>query len=235
LIEAAAPELLDLPFAHQSWHPALGAPVTAPVLAAADAPLFGSWQWSVNRVPGVRAALAELFASVEIPLWQDVDRARLIDMLHQRRFDYFDLISLLGFAVAAIHQAGLAIPARLGEEPPPLPPDPDPPAVTGHVDGMRIVGNQVEIWGWAQTPDWPGAAVAVEARLDGRAVGVVSADQHRPDLAAAGIGDGRHAFAIRFDAGLLDGAERLVVAGVGSADPLTGGERTLDEPLPRDA
>ena len=235
LIEAAAPQLLDLPFAHQGWHPSLGAPVTAPVLAATDAPLFGSWQWSVNRVPGVRAALAELFASVEIPLWADVDRARLIDMLHQRRFDYFDLISLLGFTVAAIHQAGLALPARLGEEPAPLPPDPDPPAVTGHVDGMRIVGGTAEIWGWAQAPDWPGATVAVEVRLDGRPVAAASADQPRADLAAAGIGDGRHAFAIRFDAGLLDGVERLVVAGVGSVDPLTGGERAQDEPLPRDA
>lgn len=231
LIEAAAPELLDLPFAHQSWHPSLGAPVAAPVLAAADAPLFGSWQWSVNRVPGVRAALAELFASTEIPLWEDVDRARLIDMLHQRRFDYFDLISLLGFAVAAIHQAGLAVPVRLGEAPAPLPADAEPPAITGHVDGIRIAAGQVEIWGWAQAPDWPGAAVAVEARLDGRVVAVASADQHRPDLAAAGIGDGRHAFVIRFDAGRLDGAERLIIAGIGGSAPLIGGERDLDEQL----
>jgi len=235
LIEAAAPELLDLPFAHQNWHISLGAPANAPVLAAADAPLFGSWQWSVNRVPAVRAALADLFASVEIPLWEDVDRARLIEMLHHRRFDYFDLISLLGFAVAAIHQAGLAAPVRLGEEPARLPPDPDPPAVSGHVDGMRITGGQVEIWGWAQAAQWPGAAVAVEARLDGRTIATVSADQHRADLAAAGIGDGRHAFSIRFDAHRLDGAERLTVAGVGQTDALTGGERLLDEPLPRDA
>ena len=235
LIEAAAPELLELPFAHQSWHPSLGAPAPAPVLAAADAPLFGSWQWSVNRVPAVRAALAQLFASIEIPLWEDVDRARLIEMLHRRRFDYFDLISLLGFTVAAIHQAGLALPARLGEEPVRLPPDPDPPAVTGHVDGVRIAGERVEIWGWAHAPQWPGAAVAVEARLDGRVAAVASADQHRPDLAGVGIGDGRHAFFIRFDADLLDTATRLAVAAVGHADCLTGGERLLDEPLPREA
>ena len=30
LIEAAAPELIDLPFAHQSWHPSLGAPAARP-------------------------------------------------------------------------------------------------------------------------------------------------------------------------------------------------------------
>jgi len=107
--------------------------------------------------------------------------------------------------------------------------------VAGHVDGARIAGEQVEIWGWAQAPQWPGAAVAVETRLDGRTVAVTSADQHRPDLAAAGIGDGRHAFSLRFDARLLDGAESLTVAGLGRSDCLIGGERLLDEPLPRDA
>ena len=66
-------------------------------------------------------------------------------------------------------------------------------------------------------------------------VAAASADQLRPDLATAGIGDGRHAFTIRFDQGLLDGVEKIVVAGVGSAVPLTGGERTLDQQLPRDA
>ena len=235
LIEAAAPELLDLPFAHQSWHPSLGPPAKAPVLAAVDAPLFGSWQWSVNRVPAVRAALAELFVSTEIPLWEDVDRERLIEMLRRRRFDYFDLISLLGFAVAAIHQAGLALPARLGEVPDVLPPDPAPPAVTGHVDLLQVLGDQVEIYGWAYAVDWPGAAVAVEARLDGKVVAAAPAEQHRPDLAAAGIGDGRHGFRIRFAARLLDGAERLTIAAVGSPDPLIGGERVLDEQLPHEA
>ncbi len=239
LIEAAAPELLDLPFAHQSWHPSLGAAVATPVLAAADTPLFGSWQWSVNRVPGVRAALASLFASTEIPLWEDVDRARLIDLLHQRRFDYFDLISLLGFAIAAIHQAGLALPARLGEAESPLSPDLPAPAVTGHADVFRIAGDRAEIHGWAWAPDWPGAAVAVEAKLDGSAVAVASADQKRADLASAGIGDGSHGFTIRFDAALLDGARMLTVAGVGSTEPLGGGARVLDGvrdwQLPRDA
>jgi hypothetical protein len=235
LIEAAASELIDLPFAHQSWDPALGAPVVAPVLAAAGSPLFGSWQWSVNRVPGVRAALAELFASVEIPLWDDVDRARLIDALHQRRFDYFDLISLLGFAVAAIHQAGLALPVKLGGDAIPVFGDDDPPPVTGHVDVLRIEDGEVRIDGWAWAPDWPGAGIAVEARLDGRPVAVAAADRHRPDLADAGIGDGHHGFSIRFDAGLLDGAARISVAGIADRVPLTGGECLVDEALPRDA
>ena len=119
----------------------------------------------------------------------------------------------------------------------PLPPALPRPADRGSVDvdGARIAGERVEVWGWAHAPQWPGAAVAVEARLDGRTVAVGSADQHRPDLAAAGIGDGRHAFSIRFDARLLEEAERLTIAGVGQLDCLAGGERRLDEPLPRDA
>jgi hypothetical protein len=233
LVEAAAPELLDLPFAHQSWHPSLGAGMAAPVLAPADAPLFGSWQWSANRVPAVRAALAQLFASVEIPLWEDVDRARLIDMLHQRRFHYFDQISLLGFAVAAIHQAGLALPVRIGGAQPSLSSADPAPSVTGHVDLVRIAGDKVEVHGWAHAPEWPGAAVAVEARLDGRIVAKASADRPRPDLAAAGIGDGRHAFLLRFDAGLLDGAERLTIAGLDRSEALIGGERVLNPLSPR--
>jgi len=235
LIEATAPALIDLPFAHQSWDPSLGAPAVAPILAAAGSPLFGSWQWSVNRVPGVRAALAELFASAEIPLWEDVDRASLIDALHQHRFDVFELISLLGFAVAAIHQSGQGLPVKLGGAKPATLEEPAPPRIVGHVDAVSVEGGKVNVSGWAHAPEWPGAGVAVEVLIDGRSAALAAADQHRPDLAAAGIGDGRHAFVVQFDAALLEGAERLTIAGLGSAEPLTGGERVLDEPLPLSA
>lgn len=235
LIEAAAPELLDLPFAHQSWHPALGIPEVPPILAAPGAALFGSWQWSVNRVPSVRAALARLFASVDIPLWEDVDRARLIDALRQRHFDYFDLISLLGLAVAAIHQAGLALPVKLGGVQPPAEPESAQPPIVGHVDIVCRDGAVVQVDGWAWAPDWPGAGVAVEARVEGRIVATAAADRQRPDLAQAGIGDGRHGFALRIDADLIGGAPRLAIAGVGQAAPLTGGDIDLEQALPRRA
>lgn len=232
LIEAAAPELLDLPFAHQSWHPDLGAAEVAPVLAAPGVALFGSWQWSVNRVPGVRAALTDLFASADIPLWQDVDRGRLLELLRHRRFDYPDLISLLGLAVAAIHQSGCALSVKLGGKPLPAQPDQPGPETVGHVDLVRAEGGTMLVDGWVWAPGWPGASVTVEARVGDRTVAIAAADRLRPDLAAAGIGDGRHAFTLRFDADLIAGADRLVVAAVGRAEPLTGGDHRPDGTLP---
>jgi len=243
LIEAAAPELLDLPFAHQAWHPDLGVPAVAPVLASPDAPLFGNWQWSVNRVPAVRAALAALFASAEIPLWRDVDRARLIEALHQRRFDYFDLISLLGLTIAAIHQAGEGLRIRIGGAVAAASAgsavDVAPPRVQGHVDlvggavvregdTLRLTPNGTVIAeGWMQAPDWPGATPVVELRVDGHVIGSAAADRYRPDLAKAGIGDGRHAFRIEVDVALLAGATTLTLAAAGSEAALVGGRLAI--------
>ena len=244
LIEAAAPELIDLPFAHQSWHPSLGAPATQPVLAAPGAPLFGSWQWSINRVPAVRAALAHLFSGIEIPLWEDVDRARLIEALRDRRFDMFDGISLLGFATAAIHQAGLGVVARLGEAlscEAPTDRFAIVPALhhAGHLDIVRGAEREgadglvvpdagpLLFEGWLWAPEWPGASPLVELRADDRVIGAAPADLHRPDLAAAGIGDGRHAFRLEVDASLLDGATTLTLAAAGSQDALAGGRLSI--------
>ncbi|HWI85376.1 MAG TPA: hypothetical protein VNT42_03500 [Sphingomonas sp.] len=250
IIQAAAPELIDLPFAHQSWDPSLGAPVVTPILAPAGAPLFGSWQWSVNRVPGVRAALAALFAAAEIPLWEDVDRARLIEALHQRRFDYFDLISLLGFAVAAIHQAGWGLSAKLGGDPSPASAPTDrfavmhTPWVAGHLDAVRgaaewdgdtitVTGaGEISLEGWLHAPDWPGATPTVEARVDGRIVAATVVDRHRPDLALAGIGDGCHAFTLALDSSLLDGAASLMLAAPGSESGPDGGRLAIRASAP---
>lgn len=244
LIEAAAPELIDIPFAHQSWHPGLGAPPIAPVLAPAGSALFGSWQWSLARIPAVRAALAALFAQTEIPLWEDVDRGALIAALHQRRFDYFDLISIMGFAVTAIHQAGLGLMQKLdgdtiGAAAIDRFADVQPPVLTGYLDaahgaaridhGALVVTGSGEILltGWFYAPDWPGAAVAIEARVDGRVVAVAAADVHRPDLQSAGIGDGRHAFRLALDASSLADAATLTLAAPDREDGPIGGCLTI--------
>jgi hypothetical protein len=192
----------------------------------------------------VRAALASLFAATEIPLWEDVDRARLIDVLHDRRFDYFDGISLLGFAVAAIHQAGLAIPLKLGSGD-----DAEagidrfaaapPPRITGHLDAIRgavewdggtslVIGSgEIAFDGWVHAPDWPGATPVIEARVDSQAMASVVADRYRPDLQQAGIGDGHHAFTLVLDAATLDGSANLTLAAPDSEDGPDGGRLAI--------
>ena len=203
LIRAAAPELLPPPFAMQGWHPALGAPAADPIQPAPGAPpVFGNWQYSINRNPAIRAFLTDFFAGAEIELWDHVDRAAVLDRLRHRSFDYFDGISLLGLTVSVFHATGLVEPVKLGGRGS-APPRPirswtgadTRPRVTGHVDAVE--GRTVA--GWAHAPDWPGAQPTIEAWTAGRAIGRAFAEQNRPDLAAAGIGDGRHGFTLTLD------------------------------------
>jgi hypothetical protein len=67
IVRACAPQLLPVPFAHQSWHPSRGEPAVPPLLAPAEMALFGSWQFSINRNPGIRAFLDRLFARPTCP------------------------------------------------------------------------------------------------------------------------------------------------------------------------
>jgi hypothetical protein len=114
IVRRVAPSLLAPPFAHQRWDTGLaGAPQTTPVVAAADRPLFGNWQYSLNTRPAIRAHLVDLFSRTDLPLWEAIDRASVIDRLHHRRIDYFDGISLLGLTVAVYHGAGLLLSERL--------------------------------------------------------------------------------------------------------------------------
>src|SRR5207237_1141094 len=53
------------------------------------------------------------------------------------------------------------------------------------------------IAGWAQDEAQPGAPLSLLILVDEALVARVLANRHRPDLATAGIGDGRHGF--RFD------------------------------------
>lgn len=64
--------------------------------------------------------------------------------------------------------------------------------VQGYVDGYR----EGRMYGWAWRPKLPHETLTVEVLLDGTVVGEAAAWLHRPDLAAAGIGDGRCGFAI---------------------------------------
>lgn len=72
------------------------------------------------------------------------------------------------------------------------------PALRGSIDAATAT----RIAGWAFDPAAPGTAVTLELLIDGRREGVFVADGFRPDLAKAGIGDGRHAFAVTIPRGM---------------------------------
>jgi Hint domain len=50
--------------------------------------------------------------------------------------------------------------------------------------------------GWAQNPEFPEAPVCVDVLVEGKLVAQTLANRYRADLAAAGIGSGRHSFSI---------------------------------------
>jgi len=62
---------------------------------------------------------------------------------------------------------------------------------TGCVDQIT---KAAKVEGWAWYPDQPGARVELEFLADDVVIGSAIADLSRPDLAKAGIGDGRHSF-----------------------------------------
>ena len=64
------------------------------------------------------------------------------------------------------------------------------PSLRGYVDEAR----NDRISGWAQTPEYPEAAVCLDIWVAGRKIGQVLANRYRRDLECAGIGSGRHGF-----------------------------------------
>ncbi len=75
-------------------------------------------------------------------------------------------------------------------------------SLRGSVDSLDVEGAS----GWIFDGD-RGRPVVVQAMLDGRVIGEAPAELPRPDLASAGLGDGRCGFQIAFydavDPGLL--------------------------------
>jgi len=80
------------------------------------------------------------------------------------------------------------------------------PVSRGAVD--QAFGLTVKGWCWA--PADAKRVLSVTALLDGQPIATVSADEFRTDLAAAGIGDGHHAFVLRLPFALADGKVRTI-------------------------
>jgi hypothetical protein len=70
------------------------------------------------------------------------------------------------------------------------------PARTVEIQGLVDNITQDRLYGWAWNAARPAEGLAIELRVKDEAVATTTADRLRPDLARAGIGDGRHAFEI---------------------------------------
>lgn len=205
IVERCAPELLPLPFALQSWDADLGGdvPRTMPIVPGAGAPpVFGNWQYSLNHNVAIRAALAAMIeAQDSLQLWQSIDRAAVLDRLHNRRLDYFDAISMLGLVVALFQESAMVRPMKIGAaedaaSPIVLPGGDVRPVIDGHLDAVRHEEGSIVFDGWAHARAWPAVQIAVEARVAGQSVSITVASRDRPDLVAHGMGDGRHGFSL---------------------------------------
>ncbi|MGC8531319.1 MAG: Hint domain-containing protein [Acidiphilium sp.] len=66
----------------------------------------------------------------------------------------------------------------------------------GHLDTIRRDATGTTLTGWAQSPDTTELPVCLDIMLAGRRIARTLANLYRPDLETAGLGSGRHGFAI---------------------------------------
>jgi 2-polyprenyl-3-methyl-5-hydroxy-6-metoxy-1,4-benzoquinol methylase len=94
--------------------------------------------------------------------------------------------------------------------------------VIGFVD--IINGQRVAGWVWDKSQ--PERRLTISISVAGRVIGETVASLHRPDLAEAGIGDGRHAFDFPFENNLSDReADNFIVHSEGFRLPVRNGAR----------
>jgi glycosyltransferase involved in cell wall biosynthesis len=131
-------------------------------------------------------------------------------------------------------QTELTIPAVAG-----LPPRHDAPAaynaeaqpgaqrsLRGHIDEA----TRTTIRGWVWDPETPGERIWLEL-VEGEAqLATAVASDDRPDLALAGIGDGRHAFSIELKPGLLSEARHVLHLRCADAGAIVPGSAIVLEP-----
>jgi hypothetical protein len=89
--------------------------------------------------------------------------------------------------------------------------------------GFFSVISPQEVRGWAYDPSRPHEHVAVEVSCGGRVLGETKANLYRPDLEAAGIGNGDHGFVLYCDTPL----------GSGEIDSVSVTSAMLGRPLQR--
>lgn len=91
------------------------------------------------------------------------------------------------------------------------------------INGVLDVPRSGRVSGWAIDRADENAAVIVTILREGRVIGEVRADSHRPDLQRGGIGTGRYGFALDLEPPLDPGFEFTITA-IARADDGASGE-----------
>jgi hypothetical protein len=126
-----------------------------------------------------------------------------------------------GYELEAVRRRLNGRAARLAPDGTAAPPRP----LRGNLE--RVTRHLIE--GWAFEPGDPDARLKLMILANDAVIGEVVADRHRPDLAAAGVGDGGHAFAFHLPRGFSpDRAHRVEVRRAGDWTPLPGAPVTLE-------
>lgn len=100
-------------------------------------------------------------------------------------------------------------------------------ALTGAFEGC----DGMVVYGWAQDTRHPALRIALDILADGHRVERIVADRPRPELAAAGHGDGQCGFFAVLPAALCDGrSHRIDVVEAESGRPLPGSPHDVAVP-----
>ncbi|WP_066341647.1 hypothetical protein [Azohydromonas lata] len=168
----------------------------------------------------VTAARRKPLLPAQVQAWAELTQDRLRELL-------WPLRQVLAPAFARVLPPTHALHACLAGA---LRSQPKAPAVAGHFDGFVDGFAQ----GWAWNAASPAQQLKVEILHRGQVVARGYADHHCADLAAQGLGDGRHHFRLKLSYELFDGqAHELTARVAGAAAPLPGSPRLVQ--LPREA
>lgn len=80
----------------------------------------------------------------------------------------------------------------------------------GQLDLCEVYGGDLRVAGWARDAAHPNGPVCLDVVVDGTVAALALAEVYRPDLAEAGVGDGRHGFDLGFDEPLTSGTAHTI-------------------------
>lgn len=109
---------------------------------------------------------------------------------------------------------------------------PEPTDTGARINGVIDIPRPGRVAGWAIDRSDENATVTVSVFREGRLVGEVRADAHRPDLERGGIGTGGYGFALDLDPPVEPGFEFTITATARADDGTSGDLRPIGRARP---